>query len=315
MIDLLSSPVGLAALAGGLAVGLVIYLLVSPRPVRIPVERRRPGVAVPPSLLERSASAATAVVGRILRRRGVPQGTSMLELAAVRMRLQDFVFLILVGSTAGFALGLVLSGPFLGFVLALIAPAFARVWVGMRISRRQKQFADQLDDSLVLMSSNLRAGHSFAQALNSVATETESPTAEEFSRVVNETRVGRPLVDSLRDTAARMESDDFQWVAQAIGINHEVGGNLAEVLDQVAGTIRQRNEIRRLVSTLSAEGRLSGIILVALPFVVTGFLLLTNPGYLAPFTESLLGYALIVLAVIMLIIGSLWMAKTVSIKF
>lgn len=315
MIDMLLSPVNLAVFSAALSVALVVYLVAAPKPVRVPIERRRPGLVPEPSALEKGAAAATALIERALRRRGTPPGASMIELAGLKMRRQDFIFLVGVGAVVGAALGLLLGSIRLAVVFAGIAPALARVWLGMRISRRQKQFAEQLDDSLALMASNLRAGHSLAQALASVASESESPTSEEFTRVVNETRVGRPLVESLMDTSARMESEDFAWAAQAIGINQEVGGNLAEILDQVANTIRQRNEIRRLVATLSAEGRLSAIILMALPFVVTGFLMLTNPGYLAPFTEGIIGPALIVLGIIMLIIGGIWLAKTVTIKF
>lgn len=113
-----------------------------------------------------------------------------------------------------------------------------------------------------------------------------------------------------------MESEDFVWVAQAIAINHQVGGNLAEVLDQVANTIRERNEIRRMVSALSAEGRLSAVILMALPFVIMAFLLLTNPTYLAPLVSGgLLGFAILGAGVVMLVIGGIWLSKTVTIKF
>jgi len=105
------------------------------------------------------------------------------------------------------------------------------------------------------------------------------------------------------------------WVAQAIAIHREVGGNLAEVLDAVSHTIRERNAIRRQVKALSAEGKLSAIVLMALPFGVTGFISLTNPAYLARFTESFMGYALLATAGVMLLIGGLWLKKTVRIKF
>ena len=159
--------------------------------------------------------------------------------------------------------------------------------------RRRTAFADQLDDSLQLIASSLRAGHSLLQALASVAREAEEPTSEEFARIINETRVGRQLSDSLDETAARMESDDFTWVTQAIAINREVGGNLAEVLDGVANTIRERNQIRGQVKALSAEGKLSAYVLMALPFGIVGFLMFANPDYMGKFTESLVGYGLI----------------------
>jgi tight adherence protein B len=137
----------------------------------------------------------------------------------------------------------------------------------------------------------------------------------EFARIINETRVGRQLNDSLDETAARMRSDDFTWVTQAIAINREAGGNLAEVLDGVANTIRERNQIRRQVQALSAEGKLSAYVLMALPFGVGGFLMFSNPAYMAKFTQSLVGYGLLGTCVVLLVIGGLWLRKVVSFKF
>ena len=158
-----------------------------------------------------------------------------------------------------------LGGPLLGLLLVgRRCPLGARLLVEFRAGRRQAAFADQLDDSLQLMASSLRAGHSLLRAVDVGAREDASaPTSEEFARIVNETRVGRDLSDALDEVAERMGSDDFTWVAQAIAIHREVGGNLAEVLDAVGHTIRERNQIRRQVKALSAEGKLSAIVLMA----------------------------------------------------
>jgi tight adherence protein B len=112
-----------------------------------------------------------------------------------------------------------------------------------------------------------------------------------------------------------MGSDDFTWVAQAIAIHREVGGNLAEVLDAVGHTIRERNQIRRQVKALSAEGKLSAIVLGALPFVIVGFISLTNPDYLAKFTESVVGYGMLAAVVVLMLMGGFWLKKTVAITF
>jgi len=166
-----------------------------------------------------------------------------------------------------------------------------------------------------LMASSLRAGHSLLRAVDSVAQEASAPTSEEFTRIVVETRVGRDLDDALAEVSARMGSDDFTWVAQAIAIHREVGGNLAEVLDAVGQTIRERNAIRRQVKALSAEGKLSAIVLMALPFGIGGFIGLTNPSYLAGFTESAVGYGMLAVALLLLVVGGLWLKKMVSIRF
>ncbi|ROR73247.1 type II secretion system F family protein [Bogoriella caseilytica] len=307
-----AAAMGITACALALFIGG--YLLLSPGPVRVPRDRRRPAHEAGPTVLASTATAATALVGRALRWRGAP-GASALEQAGIRMRLQDFVFLVMVTALAAGALGLVVSGPLLAIVLALLVPVGARILLVIRASRRRTAFADQLDDSLQLMASSLRAGHSLLQAMASVSREAEEPTSEEFARVINETRVGRELGEALEETAARMGSEDFVWVTQAIAINREVGGNLAEVLDGVGETIRERNQIRRQVKALAAEGKLSAYVLMALPFGITAFLSWANPQYLARFTQSLAGYALIALSIVLLIAGGVWLRKVVSFRF
>ena len=172
----------------------------------------------------------------------------------------------------------------------------------MKAGRRQRAFADQLDDSLQLMAGSLRAGHSLLQALDSVAREAAAPTSVEFARVINETRVGRDVGEALDETAARMDSEDFTWVAQAIAINREVGGNLAEVLDSVGEHHPGAQPDPAAGEGAQRRGQAVGhTCLMALPFGIAGFLLLTNPGYMAKFTQSLLGYGLIGIAVVLLV--------------
>jgi tight adherence protein B len=314
---LTSSDVLLYGVAAcGLALLTTFYLVLSPRPVRIPLTRRRPLAPAGPSSLSEATTATTGIIDKLLRRRGnVSARTAALERAGITMRLQDVVLLVLAGSLVAGALGVVLSGSLLGLAVGLVVPIVAKVGVSVLASRRQKAFADQLDDSLQLIAGGLRAGHSMLQALNSVAAEAEEPTSVEFARVINETRVGREVGHALDETARRMNSDDFVWVTQAIAINREVGGNLAEVLDQVAHTIRERNQIRRQVKALSAEGRLSALVLMALPVGVLAFLSISNPAYVARFTESLAGYAMIAAGVVLLVVGALWLRKVVSFKF
>ena len=305
---------GLGAVAAAL---LLLTLVVLPSgPARVPLSRLDPSVAPPTSALAGAGAAAGAAVEKALVRRGrLASGVATLERSGVAMALPDFVLVVgLVTLVAG-GLGLVLGGVLLGLLLAAAVPLGAKLLLKFKAGRRQAAFADQLDDSLQLMASSLRAGHSLLRAVDAVSQEAAAPTSEEFSRIVNETRVGRDLSDALDEVAERMGSDDFLWVAQAIAIHREVGGNLAEVLDAVGHTIRERNALRRQVKALSAEGKLSAIVLMALPFGVTAFLSVANPSYLAKFTESLLGYTMLGVAAIMLIVGGLWLKKTVAIRF
>ncbi|AWH93390.1 type II secretion system F family protein [Dietzia lutea] len=314
MISSLLSSAGLGIVALVAAAVMATYLVISPAPGHIPRERRRPGQSAGPGLLNRAAAALTEGIDAVLRRRGTP-GAGALEQAGIRMRLQDYVFLVVVAALVAFALGLVLSGVLLGLFLVLLVPLGAVGLLKVLAARRRAAFADQLDDSLQLMSSSLRAGHSMLQALASVAREAEEPTSEEFARIINETRVGRDLGSALEETATRMGSQDFVWVTQAIAINREVGGNLAEVLDAVGHTIRERNQIRRQVKALAAEGKLSAYVLMALPFGIGGFLFISNPSYIGVLTESMLGWGMIGAGVVMLAVGGFWLSKVVSIKF
>jgi tight adherence protein B len=305
---------GVAAIAAAL---LVLALVVLPAgPSRVPLSRLDPSAAPSASALSGAGAAAGAAVEKALAKRGrLAQGADALERAGMTMRLPDFVLFVGLATVVAGGLGLVLGGVLMGLVLASVVPFGAKLLLKFKAGRRQAAFADQLDDSLQLMAGSLRAGHSLLRAVDSVSSEAAAPTSEEFSRIVNETRVGRDLNDALDEVAARMGSDDFVWVAQAIAIHREVGGNLAEVLDAVGHTIRERNAIRRQVKALSAEGKLSAIVLMALPFGVTGFISLTNPAYLARFTESFVGYAMLAGAAFMLLVGGLWLKKTVAIKF
>ena len=302
--------------AGAVAIGAGVAVLAAAAPGanRLPRERRRPPTEDGEGALAGAAEAATGLIGRLMQRRS-GDFARQLDLGGIRMRPQDFGFLVAVGGVVLVAVVLVLGGGLVAVPAAALAPIVAILVVRMKIARRRAAFAEQLDSTLQLMASSLRAGYSMMQALSSVAQQSEEPTASELGRVVNETRVGRPVVAALEEAGIRMASEDFQWVTQAIAINREVGGSLAEVLDGVAHTIRERGQIRRQVKTLSAEGRLSAVILMALPFVVGGFLLLINPTYLAPFVTEPIGIVLLVVAAIMLIIGGIWMRKVTEIEF
>jgi tight adherence protein B len=312
MITSLFILVGMCALA----LGAVVYLALAPKPAQVSLSRRRPGVVQGAGGVTRMTQSASRMVGRLLGKRGSTAGTATaLELAGITMRVQDFILMLFGFTLAGGVLGVLLFGSIFGCLLALLAPIAVKFVLGIRTSRRQAKFAEQLHDALQMMSGNLRAGHSLLQTLDSVAHQAPAPLSGEFIRVVNETRVGRDVGQALEETAVRMNSKDMRWIAQAIVINQQTGGNLAEVLDQVSGTIRERSQIRRQVSSLSAEGKLSAIILMLLPFVVFGAVLTTNPSYMAKFTQSLLGYALLAAALVLLVLGGVWLRKVTTIKF
>ena len=308
-------------LTGGLALcyvalALLVVVAAAPAMPRLPLARRRPDVITPDSGVTRFATAATgAVAGALAQRRWDRALASALDQAGLRRSPAEFVVLTASAGAVSALVGVLLGSPGLALLLALATPVGAFLLLRIRKGRRQRTFAGQLDDTLQLVAGGLRAGHSLLRAIDAVSHEAESPTREEFARIVNETRLGRDLNDALETVAVRMRSEDFSWVSQAIGIHREVGGDLSEVLDQVGATIRERNQLRRQVQALSSEGKMSAYVLMALPFVVTGILSFTSPAYVAQFVQSPLGFVLMGVAAVMLTIGALWLRKVVSFSF
>ncbi len=234
-----------------------------------------------------------------------------LEQAGVALRPGEYVVLSLSVVALASVVGFATSGPLFGALLAVLAAVVAHLVPGVLESRRRSQFSDQLGDTLQQLAGTLRAGYGLLQSLDALGQEAPEPTAGEFRRLVVETRLGRDVSTSLHAMARRIGTEDFEWVVQAIDIHREVGGNLAEVLDTVAETIRERNQVMRQVKTLTAEGRLSAYILLALPIVLAGALRLINPGYFELLTFGP-GLILSGAAVVMLVLGALWFRKLVQ---
>lgn len=188
--------------------------------------------------------------------------------------------------------------------------------VGLRFiaTREKKRFEDQLPDTLGLIATSLRSGQSFLQALEAVASEASEPTAREYQRAIAEVRLGRPIGTAIGAIADRMDSEDFGWVVMATDIQREVGGNLAEVLDIVADTMLQRNRLRREVRALSAEGRISAIVLGSLPVFIFLFLFTSNREYLEPLVDRTAGWIMIGVAISSMIAAFAWLRKIVNIQ-
>ena len=197
------------------------------------------------------------------------------------------------------------------FVVALLVVVALLQIAGEREKRR---FENQLPDTLTLISTSLRAGYSLLQAVEAVAAEAPEPTSREFGRAIAESRLGRPVVQSLEGIAERMRSEDFEWAVMAIEIQREVGGNLAEVLQIVAETMLQRNRLRREVKALTAEGRISAIVLGLMPVMLFGFLFTTNRRYLEPLTGSTVGLVALGIGIGLMAVGALWLRRITTIE-
>ncbi len=200
-----------------------------------------------------------------------------------------------------------LAAGFVGVILGLML-------LDISIKRRQKAFTNQLGDMLTMVANALRAGFSFMQAFELIAREMDAPIGREVQKVVNEVNVGVTLETALENMQKRVESPDFELVVTAVLIQRQVGGNLAQILDTISGTIQERVRMRREVMALTAQGRMSGIVLALLPVALGVFLTTVSPDYMRPLFEETTGQIAIGVAVVMEIIGFLVIRKIVDIK-
>lgn len=212
--------------------------------------------------------------------------------------------------------GLLLGGGNLPLFLAVAALGAVGPWLylGIRAGRRRNAFAAGIPDTLQLMSGSLAAGLSLAQSVETVTREGPDPVAGEFRRALVETRLGVPLEDALEGVAERFESEDLHWAVMAIRIQREVGGNLAELLDTVASTMREREYVRRQVAALSAEGRLSAWVLGCLPVLFLLYMLLANRDYIMPLFTDPRGLILLGFGALLLGAGIVWMSRLVKVE-
>jgi len=239
-----------------------------------------------------------------------------LEAAGLALRPAEWL-LIHAGLTLGLGLVATLLGggsPLFMLVGLLLGGFVPWVFLSMKKSRRLAAFKAQLADTLQLMAGSLSAGLSLAQSVDTVVREGSDPMAAEFRRALVETRLGVEIEDALTGVGERMESVDFEWVVMAIRIQREVGGNLSELLNKVADTIREREYLERQVLTLSAEGRLSVWILGGLPPAFLAYLVAFNPTYVAPMWSSPLGWAMLIVMGVLLSGGIFWMKKVVKVE-
>ncbi|GAB3266010.1 type II secretion system F family protein [Nocardioides dilutus] len=211
-------------------------------------------------------------------------------------------------------IGLGGGNPVIGLLFLAAGLFVPWIYLGFRRSRRRKAFNQGLPDTLQLMSGSLAAGLSLAQSVDTIVREGSEPIAGEFRRVLIETRLGVSLEDALEGVGERFDSKDFEWVVMAIKIQRQVGGNLAELLDTVAATMREREYVRRQVAALAAEGKLSAWVLGGLPPLFMLYLLLTNRDYVIVMFQEPLGWAMLAGAATILTIGVFWMSRLVKVE-
>ena len=274
-------------------------------------EKEGDGSLIQSAIVQRAVDAT----GRLARERGLLEVIeNKLEQADLALRPAEALFIYLVGAVLLTIVAVVAGGPLFGLI-ALVAVGLAPPAVlNLLAAQRLRKFTSQLPDTLQLLASSLRAGFSFLQGVEAVAQEVADPMGSELRRVIVEARLGRPVEESLDDCARRMKSDDFDWAVMAVNIQREVGGNLADLLQTVSVTMVERERLRRDVKALTAEGRMSAIVLGCLPPALGLVFYATNPGYIRVLFTHMGGQIALGVAVFAMLIGFFWMKKIVDIK-
>ena len=238
-----------------------------------------------------------------------------LQKADLKLKSTEWILAIIA---AGVVLGGLLALRFANPVVFVLGPviswALGAVYLRFRQGRRTRAFNNQLGDTITLLSNALKAGYSFAQALSSVAKNGTPPISEEFSRATREIALGISVDDALNHMVQRNKSEDFDLLVTAVQIQRVVGGNLAEVLDTIAYTIRERVRIQGEIRTLTAQARISGLIITLLPFGLAAVLAVISPSYFGPMLSDTLGHIMLGIGVFSIIIGAAAIQKIVKIE-
>ena len=244
----------------------------------------------------------------------------MITRADVKLTVGEFLLMRLVAAAFGFFVGYMILtriapafGVLLGLVLAIVGYLVPNFWLSMKAKRRQKQFINQLGETITLMANSLRAGYSLLQTMEMVSRETKDPIGTEFKRVVREVGLGISHHDAMANLLRRVPSDDLDLLVTAINIQHEVGGNLAQILTTIGHTIRERVRIKGEIQVLTAQVQLSGYIITAMPIGLSIFIFVVSPDYLM----ELFAWPWIcmpIASLIMIFLGYLAMKKIASIE-
>jgi tight adherence protein B len=237
-----------------------------------------------------------------------------LEIARIKMPAIQIIVSTGIATAVGMLILYAIGGSILFAPLALAIPLVVNSAINRALERQRNLFADQLPDNLQVLASALRAGHSLVGALSVVVDDCSEPSRTEFQRVVADEQLGVPLEDALAVVARRMDSIDVGQVGLVSALQRETGGNTAEVLDRVAENVRGRFELRRLVKTLTAQGRMSRWIVSFLPVGLLILITLINPEYMEPLYTNTFGRVLLALAAVMVVAGSLVIRRIVNIK-
>ena len=265
--------------------------------------------------LERPFGELAERASRRGRRQGRPTLAVQLGQAGLTLRTSEFMMMRFGCAAVLGLVGLLRFGvglqPIVMAVLGYFVPGF---YLRYRQGRRRRQFQSQLVDTVTLLSSALKAGHSFPQALDMVARNGSPPISEEFDRVVRETNIGGTAEQALQKLVRRIESDDLDLIVTAVLIHSTVGGNLSRILDAITNTLRERIRVRGEISAITAQARASGWIITLLPIALGALLYFIAPGYFRPMTTEVLGWVMLGFCALSIFIGNLIIRRITRIR-
>ncbi|MCP4540989.1 MAG: secretion system protein F [Chloroflexi bacterium] len=255
------------------------------------------------------------VLNRALTQRGVGSNLStQLARADLKVTVGEFMAATVILVIAAGGIIYVLKRDIIITVVACLVSFFApRIYINVLRGRRLKAFVDQLGDTIQLMVNGIRAGYSILQAMEAVSEEMGPPISDEFGRVVREQQLGLTLEHAMDNMLRRVPSDDLDMMMTAINVQREVGGNLAEVLDSIAFTIRERIRIKGELASMTGQSRMSGYMVGMIPVALSGFLYLVNPEYMGQMVDHICGYAMLACAVLGIVAGFAVMTKIMQI--
>jgi tight adherence protein B len=235
--------------------------------------------------------------------------------ADLKLRYSEYIGIYFASTLIPGIIGLAITGKITGFLmLAVPGLVFPRMYVKFRQMQRIKHIDRQLVDALMLISNSLKSGYSFQQGLELCSEESPAPISVEFKRVLMETNLGMPMDEGLDNMSERVPSEDLDLVVTAVKIQRQIGGNLSEILDRIVHTIRERIRIKGEISTLTAQGKLQGIILTLLPPALTIGIYMMDPEFMRPLFFTLMGKMLLGVAIVLQIFGAIMIKKIVDIK-
>lgn len=238
-----------------------------------------------------------------------------MQQAGIPLLGTEFILLLVLSAVvAGVIVVLVIKKWYIGILAAILIAAVEYIVVLVRIERRSSSFTNQLGDCLTMVANALRAGFSFLQAMEMISKEMEPPISEEFKHVMRDIGLGATTERALDDMDQRVGSPDFSLVVTAVLIQQQVGGDLAQILDTISDTIQDRIRMRREVKTLTAQGRMSGWILILMPIGMAIFMTSMKPDYLDPLFHHPIGQMILVVTVVMEIIGAIVINRIIDIE-